>query len=264
MKISHEVPISLLEDSKKFNNYDYILPHLLDKFEGYKDYMLKAKEEGRYLVMDNSLHELGYPYDTDRLLHWINVLEPNEFIVPDLWENSIGTLQLAEKWSTISLPSNVTKVAVVQSKNIKDTIDVYNSFKIMGYKKIAFSYGAEYYTKIMPHYHTPTARALGRLKVIIDLCNKEIIKLEDRIHLLGCSLPQEFLWYQAIPQIESIDTSNPIMAGIMGERYKDYGLLFKPKVKIDDVIDKTFDEVTLENIKFNVNKFRTINGYPSL
>jgi hypothetical protein len=37
--------------------------------------------------MDNSLHELGHAYDSDRLIHWINELEPDEFIVPDVWED---------------------------------------------------------------------------------------------------------------------------------------------------------------------------------
>ena len=30
IKVSHEVPINLLEKSKLFNDYDYCLPHLLD------------------------------------------------------------------------------------------------------------------------------------------------------------------------------------------------------------------------------------------
>ena len=42
---------------------------------------------GRYIIMDNSLHELGEAYDTDRLLYWVNELKPDEFIVPDVWED---------------------------------------------------------------------------------------------------------------------------------------------------------------------------------
>jgi hypothetical protein len=38
MKLSHEVPICLLEDSLKFNDYQYCLPHLLDQDEDYKDF----------------------------------------------------------------------------------------------------------------------------------------------------------------------------------------------------------------------------------
>ena len=84
IKVSHETPLCLLNDSKNFNDYDYCLPHLLDEEDGYEEYFRQAKEEGRYIIMDNSLHELGEAYDTARLMFWINELRPNEFIVPDV------------------------------------------------------------------------------------------------------------------------------------------------------------------------------------
>ncbi len=59
IKVSHEVPICLLEHSLKFNHYDYCLPHLLDQNEQYREFFYKSKAEGRYIIMDNSLHELG-------------------------------------------------------------------------------------------------------------------------------------------------------------------------------------------------------------
>ena len=59
MKISHEVPKVLLNNSREFNDYDYCLPHLLDQDEYYKDYFYNARKEGRYIIMDNSFNELG-------------------------------------------------------------------------------------------------------------------------------------------------------------------------------------------------------------
>ena len=84
MKVSHEVPVALIKSSPTFNHYDYCLPHLLDQNEDYLNYFKWAKENDRYIIMDNSLHELGHAYDTDRLLHWVEYFEPNEFIVPDV------------------------------------------------------------------------------------------------------------------------------------------------------------------------------------
>jgi hypothetical protein len=60
MKFSHEVPLCLLEDSLEFNDYDYALVHLLDKDKDYVDFFMKAKQQGRYIILDNSLHELGH------------------------------------------------------------------------------------------------------------------------------------------------------------------------------------------------------------
>ena len=78
IKVSHEVPFCLLNYSREFNDYDYCLPHLLDQNEEYKAYFIQAKAEGRYIVMDNSLHELGEAYNTARLLLWIDEIKPNE------------------------------------------------------------------------------------------------------------------------------------------------------------------------------------------
>jgi hypothetical protein len=85
MIVSHEVPIPYIKEGRKFNDYDYCLPHLLDESEEYKKYFTESKLEGRYVIMDNSLHELGKPYEADRLWYWMNSLEPDEFIVPDYW-----------------------------------------------------------------------------------------------------------------------------------------------------------------------------------
>ncbi len=37
IKVSHETPLCLLDDSRLFNDYDYCLPHLLDQEQGYQD-----------------------------------------------------------------------------------------------------------------------------------------------------------------------------------------------------------------------------------
>ena len=41
---------------------------LLDQDEEYKQYFFDAKKSGRYIIMDNSLHELGEAYNYDRLI----------------------------------------------------------------------------------------------------------------------------------------------------------------------------------------------------
>ena len=147
-KVSHELPINMLDQSYEINDYEYCLPHLMDdslNLYEYRDHFLQAKKDGRYIIMDNSLHELGKAYDTDRLLHWINELEPNEFIVPDVWQDQTATLVNAKHWLTIKLPKITTKVAVVQAQSYHEAHECYNILKMQGYQKIAFSYGADWY-----------------------------------------------------------------------------------------------------------------------
>ena len=149
IKISHETPLCLLEDSRLFNDYDYCLPHLLDQEQGYQDYFTTSKAKGRYIIMDNSLHELGEAYDSKRLLYWIDQLRPNEFIVPDVWQDRDKSVVNARQWAQYELPKGVEKVAVVQATTIHEAATCYQTYKDLGYKKIAFSYGASYYNDIV-------------------------------------------------------------------------------------------------------------------
>ena len=259
IKVSHETPLCLLEDSKYFNDYDYCLPHLLDEEKGYEKYFRQVKKEGRYIIMDNSLHELGEAYNNERLMHWINELEPDEFIVPDVWENRDASVENAKEWSKIILPKNTTKVAVVQATTIHEASTCYQTYKDLGYKKIAFSYGASYYNDVVPHPNTDIGKALGRLSVISALYKTKVISQNDRIHLLGCAVPQEFGWYKGYKCIESIDTSNPVMAALENIRYNASGLDKKPKANMNDYFYMLDEQVNWDLLTDNLNRFRTIN-----
>ena len=56
-------------------------------------------------------------------------------------------------------------------------------------------------------------KALGRVRFVQGLFKLDQLK-DIKFHLLGCSIPQEFGWYDNNPRIESIDTSNPVMAAL--------------------------------------------------
>ena len=260
VKVSHEVPLQLLSQSEKFNDYDYCLPHLLDQYPEYEAYFREAKKKGRYIIMDNSLHELGEAYDTKRLMHWISELEPDEFIVPDVWENGTYSVRNAKTWSTIEMPENTTKVAVVQGKSYSDFVNGYQSYKWFGYQKIAFSYGASWFQETFQHPNPYVAKMMGRLKTITNLYKGGLISNHDRVHLLGCNLPQEFLYYKDFPFVESIDTSNPIIHGLEGIRYSEGGLLRKSNQKIDKDFTQEVSRKQIYDILHNVEMFRTINN----
>jgi|TARA_R110000737_G_scaffold60197_1_gene86946 hypothetical protein len=260
MKVSHETPLCLLEDSKKFNDYDYALVHLLDKEPEYANYFMEARKEGRHIILDNSLHELGKSYGDDGLLFWVNKLLPQEFIIPDVWCDRDASIGNAIKWSSIELPQGVEKVAVVQATTIHEASTCYKTYKDLGYKKIAFSYGADYYNDVVPHPNKDLGKALGRLSVISALLKTKVISQSDRIHLLGCSVPQEFGWYRGFECIESIDTSNPVMASLENIRYSNAGLDKKPKANMNDFFYMESDRIDYNLLDYNLLKFKNINN----
>jgi len=255
-KVSHELPISMLTRSYDINDYEYCLPHLLDQNEIYKNHFYKAKKDGRYIIMDNSLHELGVAYDSDRLMYWINELKPNEFVVPDVWQDQTATLVNAKRWQSIKLPEGVTKVAVVQAQSYHEAFECYNILKMQGYKKIAFSYGADWYAEEFPHPNPLVGKMMGRIMMISKMYKSKLISKTDRVHLLGCALPQEFAYYNDFPFIESIDTSNPIIHGLEGVKYSSNGLYTKSSTKIDTMGLIPMTQEILYNINHNLSQFK--------
>ena len=135
MKVSHEVPRCLLNNSREFNDYDYCLPHLLDKDEHYKKFFYESKKQGRYIIMDNSLHELGESYDFERLHYWIQELKPNEFIVPDVWMKHSQTAAMAKYWKQFTYPKGTTPVAVIQGEDKNAAYLCAGLLVGLGYKK---------------------------------------------------------------------------------------------------------------------------------
>ena len=259
IKVSHEVPKCLLKASLEFNDYQYCLPHLLDQDTAYRKHFYDFKKSGGYIIMDNSLHELGEAYDHERLMFWVSELEPDEFIVPDVWMDIDATLKNAKKWINIMYPKNVTPVAVVQSRSFKEAEECYLALKKLGYKKIAFSYGADWYMDKFHGIHVDKAKMMGRISAVKQMFYNGTIKKNDRVHLLGCSLPQEFGWYENCSYIESIDTSNPIMAALEGIEYEEFGLLTKPKANMNDHFHIDIKNVNLKLVFHNVETFKKIN-----
>jgi len=257
MKVSHEVPRCLLTASPEFNDYDYCLPHLLDIDEEYKQYFINARDTGRYVIMDNSLHELGEAYDYDRLRYWVNELQPNEFIVPDVWMNCSQTAAQAKYWRQFKYPKKTKLTAVIQGENKNQAYLCANLLSELGYNKLCVSYGATWYNDFFPHTNVDMGKALGRVRFVQGLLKLKQLK-DIKFHLLGCAIPQEFSWYDNNLRIESIDTSNPVMAALEGTWYDDNGLNIKPKANMNDYFDIDFKKVDYLNVIHNTRRFKEI------
>jgi hypothetical protein len=192
-------------------------------------------------------------------MFWVNELEPDEFIVPDVWMDAASTIQNAKEWIKFKYPKNTTPVAVVQSKSFEEAEQCYLTLKNMGYKKIAMSYGADWYAEKFTGFKIDKAKMFGRIAAVKQMFYNGTIKKDDRVHLLGCSLPQEFGWYNNCSYIESIDTSNPVMAALEGIKYSDTGLDYKPKANMNDYFNIDSTKVNLNLVLYNVKTFKKIN-----
>ena len=256
MKISHELPLSLFPYSVDWNDYEYCLPHLLDKHPEYKEYFLQAGKDGRFIICDNGLFE-GVTHTTQDLLEKIDLIKPNIFIVPDEWNERDITAKNAKHWTQYKLPFKTKLMVVLQGKTVNEIHTLYQQCVDLGYTHFAFNHSSIVYQELGGSENKLANQSVGRVLLIQYLLTQNVIKDHHYIHLLGASTPQEFTYYRdAQPNlINSVDTSNPIICGALGIRYGEVGLLDKPSNKIEEFMEQNLED-KLEDIIFNVNAFK--------
>jgi hypothetical protein len=241
----------------EWNDYDYMLPHLIDKYLQYRIYFQKASLDGRFIICDNGLFE-GVEHTTEDLIEKINLIIPDVFIVPDTWNDSAATIRNAKEWMNNhihKLPEGVNLMAVCQGESLGELIITYQTLLDLGYTHIAFNHSSAAYQTMYPNLDPLKAQMYGRMELIRRLVAENIINRRVYHHLLGCSLPQEFMSYKNWPFIQSVDTSNPILVGAEGVRYGEGGIDWKPKEKLEFYLEQDL-EGKVEDIIFNVQKFK--------
>lgn len=260
IQVSHESPLCLLDASRKYNDYCYALVHLFEKYPQYYAHFKSSVMMNRHVLLDNSIFELGTAFDSSKFVEWINRLEPTFYIVPDVLENYEATVD-----SFMNFTDNYTglpgmRIGAVQGKTYKEISDCYK-FMSEHADYVAISFDFSYY-QATGTGNTALERMMnGRTRLIQTLIDDGFWRWEKPVHLLGCSLPQEFKFYinRNIHNIRSVDTSNPIMAGIKGMRYAgDLGLTAKPKGLLADHLEVELDADQLDLINYNVKSFRSI------
>jgi hypothetical protein len=259
MKISHELPLSLLKNSYQWNDYEYCLPIFMKKFPQYKNHYIKARDDGRFIIMDNSLFE-GYYHSDSELLEFINEIKPDIFIVPDEWNDKNKTLVNAKSWILnykSKLPKNTNLMTVLQGKTYGELVECYQTFVDLGYKHISFNHSSEAYFDIFPTKPKLIAQSEGRKYLIDNLIKDNILNPKLYHHLLGCSLPQEFKYYKDMDWIKSCDTSAPIINGALGVIFDDHEYE-KPKQKLEEFMELEFTPLQLSDINYNISIFREI------
>lgn len=252
MLISHECPKILLKKSREFNDYDYALVHLFDTEPEYLDFYKESLKVNRIVYLDNSLFELETLFNHRKFANWCSVLSDINssnfyYIIPDDLENIDSTISSFEKFSAeYDIPGN--KIGVVQGSNYNEILECFKFMKSNA-DVIAISFDYSFWNEGNRFFDSMN----NRIKFIHKLKDDGLLN-NTKIHLLGCFLPQEFKHYKDIPEIFSIDTSNPIVHGIKGIRYTEDGLNSKESIKLVDLLNVPF---VPDDVFYNIKKFRS-------
>ena len=285
MLVSHESPISMLEDSRYYNDYDYALVHLFETQPEYYSFFKQSLLQGREVLLDNSIFELGHAFDPEKFAKYVRELNPTYYVVPDVLEDSQKTMASFHKFKMQYPDLPGLTIGVVQGKTYQQLVQCYKYMSAHAdYIAISFDY---YWYKTIGHYepvdrphvvmdvedkslydklhkqdqHRTVLELLadGRRKFINMLIDDGIWNHNKPHHLLGNSLPQEMKHYTGIKSIRSVDTSNPVVAGIKGIRYiKDYGMTQKPSTMLADLIGHEVTDDEKFDINYNVQQYKQL------
>jgi hypothetical protein len=119
MQIAHEAPMDIMDLVQVHTDYDYCLVHLLEESRRYLDFF---EYSSRKIIMDCSLFELGEAFDFRKYYKWLLRIQPDEYIVPDVWQSCEENLASYEKFNKDFDLSALTgkRLGVLQGKTYED------------------------------------------------------------------------------------------------------------------------------------------------
>jgi hypothetical protein len=192
-----------LKDVGMFGDYHLLLAHDVadqknaDQFSS----LFLERDRGTFVIMDNSLVELGEPVDEFTMAYACELVRPNVVVLPDKLWDSAATIEMhkraIDKWSKLGMTSFM---AVLQGKNRQGILDCIKAFmddpaiKMWAVPRVI---GQDYGTR------------MGFIKRLRD------IDPHRPIHLLGFSdnIIDDMLCAK-IPGVAGIDSAVPIRAGL--------------------------------------------------
>jgi hypothetical protein len=265
MLIAHEAPLSIMEKVQSLTDYDYCLVHLLEESQDYLNFFLKAKENGRKIIMDCSLFELGSAFDPQKYYNWLLKIQPDEYIVPDVWQNCQANLKSFTDFTNNFDIKALTgrSIGVLQGNTWSELEEAY-LFMHKHADKVAISFGYDFYLDLYKDDEGLTKAAKfseGRVTLIEGLMSNGVLDIAKPHHLLGCGIPLEFQYYksQNFNFIETIDTSHPVMSGLFGKDYNEsINLENKIPSKMVEVFNREVNEAQTELVIKNINKFKEL------
>ncbi len=277
MKIAHESPLFLLEESRTYNDYDYALVHLFEEYPEYYAFFIKSLKMGREVILDNSVFELETAFDPEAFAAAVKKLLKDSradpqlltYIIPDVLDDGPATVASAKAFIKKYKKLPGRKMSVAQGKTMLELQNCYRDlFPLVD--KIGVSFNCKAYETwfevMQPGMPKLLQWVYGRQYFIETLFHARWLSTEKPMHLLGIALPNEYGYYTRNHAelgrfIDSADTSNPVVHGMLGIRYNPvFGLEEKKSLKLADMIDADRNSCDINAIRFNIKVFRALNN----
>lgn len=272
IKINSELPYCLFDKNNNLNEYDFVLFHLYQTNNEYKDYYLQQRKNhpGRLMILDNSAYEFfvkGEKLNYDDYRDAIIELQPDYYILPDFLMSYDKTTQETVWFLNNYSVFNSKPIGVLQGESEGELLECANLYKSLNIEAVAIPFHLSMFVNYDPYSYNDiifdfyeqfgkltkdTHYAIGRVKFLMKY--GEFLKGKFKhIHILGSHNPYEKIYYK---DFQTMDTGYPVKCAIKG--YKLFKEPNKPEVIIDDFYGKDLDSKIKSLIVSNVKKFKKL------
>lgn len=272
MKINSELPLCMLSCNNQLNEYDFVLFHLYESNQSYKEYFLnqRANHQDRIMIFDNSAYEYyikGEKLDIDKYFEAICELKPDYYILPDVLMDKEKTINGVKDFIN-NYKGKIKQsypLAVIQGNSIEELKDCINIYREMDICNIAIPFHnsffkdmvvdsdvVEYISKYYIDFNEDVKYAMGRMQFVKNIY-LELYDF-DYVHLLGSHCPFEKGYYNSM--IDSIDTGYPVKCAMMGYVLGEEPC--KPNIIIDEFLNENLGVEVVDLISNNVSIFKEL------
>lgn len=194
-----------LKEGRLLGDYHLLLAHDVAANPDIYRFIFASTMEKMFIIMDNSLIELGHPADDDTMMAAYRAIHPDVTVLPDYLGECDKTIQASEeallRWKNLGISGFL---AVIQGQTLQEITRFVNHFKTDPNIRMWSV------PRVMVKYH-------GSRKHIVDLVRALDDGVRRPIHLLGFSdHTQDDIEACKREGVSGIDSAVPIRMGLAG------------------------------------------------
>jgi len=238
------------------SNTHLVLAHLVEKDEQYADTYKTFSENGDLVICDNSAYELKEPYSPEKLIELGRKCGASVIVLPDYpFQPASKTIEAAEKFIPLFKDAGFGTFFVPQSMtgDVEDWIDAYQwaslnpNVDVIGMSILGIPNAID--------WCDPSYARVVMTQMLID---RDMFNFNKHHHFLGLNSGPalEIPTLLRLGALDTIDSSGPVWAGILGHEYMtnadSYQMVSKLKMPVLFDYPMTKDSATLERIQHNI------------
>lgn len=204
------VPLNIatwLKEHNRLGDYHLLLAHdVLAEPDEYQ-HVYGDLGQGKVIILDNSIIELGAPLGIEDLARASEIIEPDYLVIPDVMGDMQGTIDLAEGFTQEYFRMN-------GKHDGPHLLAVVHGETILEYRECAQELCKMHRVMALSAPRIATEILGSRMGVVMDLVRWHPHK---HLHLLGFSDNiLDDVSCARVPGVEGIDSAVPIRAGVKG------------------------------------------------